>query len=191
MIFPKHFSKMKVSIIIILLLSTFLIHSNGYITIEIEPDDLHRISEILQTHIHQQHHQSLTRSPLRRAIVPLLKTVSSGIVQLFGIMLTLVGANLLTSKLEPVVVMHQTEKLDDINITKPSILLEKCEHEYGCDQNICWRTCIDEKSQEKENNGQSWCFTTANQSEPLLQTCEFAYECSPCWECLGSCNPAE
>lgn len=83
--FLKHFSKMKVSFIFILLLSSFLIHSNGHITIEIEPDDLHQISEILEAYIQRKHHQSLTRSPLRRAIVPLLKTVSSGIVQLFGI----------------------------------------------------------------------------------------------------------
>lgn len=88
---------MKVSFIVLLLTIFFIISSFGHITIEIEPNELHQISEILQSFINQQQQQlqpqyPSMRNPILRVIGPLIKPVSVGIIQMIGIKLTPVGS---------------------------------------------------------------------------------------------------
>lgn len=100
---------MKLSILnLFCLLSAFLLVSkcaSGQITIQIEPDDLENFSEILINHLYQ--HQV---PQMRTSWIGIIKTVSKSVLQLFGVMITLVGANLLTSKLDPYIATSSTGK---------------------------------------------------------------------------------
>lgn len=71
-------------------------------------------------------------------------------MQLIGIMLSLVGANLLTRVFEPSAVPQVL--INDIgNITSftPS---ETHFRDYGCDNNVCWRTGGDKFDKSEKNN---------------------------------------
>lgn len=183
-------SKMKLFIVILLTSSIWQQHAYGFITIQIEPENLQQIGEvIMQAYMQQQ--PIVLQTPTTRCahISSAAKKISRGIIQLLGIMMTLVGANLLTTKLESFVVVNQPE-FSAKNITTPTIIQsDKChEYDYGCDDNLCWRTCDVSADYEKsvENINQPWCYTSPNESE--FQPCNFSYECSPCWNCLSPCK---
>lgn len=162
----------------------------GSITIDIEDEDLQRIGEILVQHYVEQQLTSATKSTISTKV----KAFSLGVLQLLGVMLTLVGANLLTAKLD-------SSTSNSFNhVTSNNNTFNFCKHfDYGCDRNICWRMC--EKEMESvanvgENNKtivanatlSTWCYTTANPGERDFQQCLYAYECSPCWTYLGPCH---
>lgn len=173
---------MKVSVIIIILLFTSILHTNGYITIEIEPDDVHQLSDILQMFIENQQIPTRTQYSLRRNIFSLLKSFSRGIVQLISIMMTLVGVNLITMKMESsIMLLNQTEQ----TTTHMFAHREICKHDFGCTENICWRTCEETNERKAE---QKWCFTSSYPNISNFQPCTYSYECSPCWSCSTSCT---
>lgn len=176
-------TKMKVSLVIIffLIASAILSYSNGHITIEIEPNDVHQLSDILQTFIENHHVPTRQRSSLKCVIYHSIKTLSSGIIQLIGIMLSLVGANLLTMKLE-----HSTNSVNQIK-SPTSMFNEECKHDFGCTGNICWRTCGDINNPSEEA-AQKICFTSSQPNITNIQRCTYAYECSPCWSCSTPCT---
>lgn len=94
-------------------------------------------------------------------------------------MVSLVGANLITAALQPIAVtdsiiaepLVQTKKLDPTKV---------CAQQFGCNNNLCWKACGNETN--------SWCFTTPKTYSNKLKACEAAYECSPCWSCVGVCH---
>lgn len=176
--------KLLTVFVLLFLTSSSLYHVSGHIIIHIEPADLHQIGEILVQHMQeQQEHSIIPRSRSSRSVAFI--KISQSVFQLVGILLTLVGANLLTAKLEPFVV-HQ------ININKPTITPpEMCNNDFGCDSNMCWRTCnvVDNVSNEqKKDITQSWCYTTSKANYSNYHSCIFSSECSPCWSCVGSCK---
>lgn len=176
---------MKVSLVIIffLIVSAILSHSNGHITIEIEPNDVHQLSDILQTFIENHHLPTRQRSSLKCVIYHGIKTMSSGIIQLIGIMLSLVGANLLTMKLE-----HSMTSVNQIKSpTSMFVHGEECKHDFGCTENICWRTC-EESSNPSGKVDQKICFTSSHSNITNFQRCTYSYECSPCWSCSTPCT---
>lgn len=175
----------------------FLIRVNGSIVIDIENDDVQRIGEILiQHYLEQQLTSTLsrtTRTTTYSMIVSTVQTLSLSIVKMIAVMLTLVGANLITSKLDS----PSSQPID--YITNENSTINFCSNfEYGCKQNVCWRKC----DKEVESNGisekndtlainttfSSWCFTTANPDERDFQQCDYSYDCSPCWPCLSPCH---
>lgn len=171
---------MKVTVFIIILLFTTILNSNanGYITIEIEPDDVYQLSNILQTFLeNNQIPTTRTRSSIRHIILPLIKSFSRGIIQMLSIMLTLVGANLITMKMESSVVI--------VNQTEQTTTHEICKHDFGCTENICWRTC-EETNDKKEE--QKFCFTSPYSNMTNFHPCTFTHECSPCWKCTTACT---
>lgn len=190
-----------------ILISTIL-YVNGSIIIDMENEDLHRMGEILVESYFQ--HQLMGHRPNQMAsrsiILSQIKKITFNGVQLFGIMMTLVGANLLTSYFEPIINIHSTNSVSVINTTTTSMSsatinpTKLCAYDYGCDKNVCWRTCSEYSSgyidhhnkvhEEKmgEETAQSWCFTTSKPKEQQFHPCEFSYECSPCWSCLGPCH---
>lgn len=175
---------MKVSVVFILF-SLFFTYSHAHIVIDIEPDELQRVAEIL---VQSYLTRNLTpRTVLTRNIVfSCIKKVSSSAVQLFGIMMTLVGANLLTKIFEPSVISPQFLFADN-NVT--SILPDEfCKRDFGCDHNLCWRTCGDELGVHEKNKPQSWCYTAPKTELRNYQQCIHSHECSPCWECIGVCH---
>lgn len=180
--------------LVIFLLTSTLFHQpvNNHVIVQIEPEDVQRFADILmQIHggdigIHPQ--QLVIQSRTTKSVCSLLmiRKISQSVIQLVGIMLTLVGANLLTTKLESHAVVQPQMTME--NITGPKKLqLKLCQHEYGCDQNMCWRTCGGTTEQE-EVEKQSWCYTKSSSKKDEYQMCNLSTECSPCFECLGPCK---
>lgn len=123
---------------VFIILSLFSIH--GHITIEIEPEDLNRISEILQIIINEQQLQPIIRSTTRNSIIPVLKNITCSVFQMLGIMLTLVGANFITMKMEP----SMLQQTSDTNISLLALIEPPgiCKSDYG------WRTCNENDSND-------------------------------------------
>lgn len=172
---------MKVSVVCVLLL--FLTYSTARISIEMDPEDLDQISDFFQAFItHQQQHQyqSIMNFSIRYRITPFLKKTACGFIQLIGVMLTLVGANLLTSKLDSVEPLQPTE----MNVRNNNS--QMCNIDYGCNQNLCWRTCY--TSLHEKINSQLWCYTSPKHNAREFQRCIYSSDCSPRWECLESCH---
>lgn len=63
-------------------------------------------------------------------------------------MLSLVGANLLTSVLEP---FTNTQMYKNTTLTPSQI----CKSDFGCDHNLCWRTCDMKFDADEQQNAQS------------------------------------
>lgn len=168
---------------IFIMLSLLCAFSQGNIVIYIEPDELQRVAEILvQSYISQ----NLTpQTGLQRNIVfTYMKKFSYSTVQLVGIMFSLVGANLLTKIFEPNVLPLQSSIIDNDNNNSTSIKPSQlCKSDYGCDRNVCWRSCGKESDDTR-----SWCYTTPNLESRNYQQCIYSYDCSPCWECIGVCH---
>lgn len=179
----------KMQIFVIFLLLSHLCHQNrhqtyAYINIQIEPEDIQNVADIFM-----QFQPSYPQSG-NFHIKRLCKSFSRNILQMMGIMLTLVGANVITSMLEPFSVVQKVSEISGVaNITAHKLVpSELCKSDYGCDENICWRTCDEEKDGEKIIS-QSWCYTSSKKNKMEYQKCNFSYECSPCWDCLTSCKP--
>lgn len=181
-----HFSKIKVLIIFFL---ACVILQHQCVTIEIQPDELEQIGEILIQAYMQHPTTSIVTQRRGTALISMAKTATRGLLQLLGILFTLVGANILTSKLEHQINLtpnHQIVKQDDVKVnideTMQTAPLKQCnQNDYGCDDNLCWRTC-------DTSNGNSTCYTSPNSKEKIIHRCIFSKECSPCWECMTLCE---
>lgn len=179
---------MKVSIIFVcLIVFSSVISSQTSIVVDIEPEELQRVAEILvESYISHNLSPQINRNAMRTNIFSIVKKVSLNIVQLVGIMLSLVGANLLTKMFEPSAAPQVlTNDISNSNITSfaPS---ETHFRDYGCDNNVCWRTC-GEKFEKSEKNKQ-WCYSSPKPELHKYQECIYLHECSPWWECLGICH---
>lgn len=170
----------RISLIVIGMISlslslSLLSGADGSIVIDMEPEDLQQLGEMLvKSYMKQQ--KSSTSLSLG------LKRFSLGVIQLCGVMFTLVGANLITSKIE---LFSSTSPP-----APPTVVPQKiCNNDYGCDNNMCWRTC------NATEGDLSWCFTTpklkGEEKDEQYHICTYSYECSPCWSCVGSCYPPE
>lgn len=157
---------------------------NGHITIDIEPEELQRMGEILvETYVQQQ----LTPRSTSSVILSHGKKIACGIMQLIGILLTLVGANIATSRLDHFMIPKSSVVNIGAAVNVSTFTPSKmCKSDFGCDANVCWRTCDSELGVGEENK--SWCYTTPKKNEKKIQQCSHSYECSPCWDCLGPCS---
>lgn len=174
---------------LILLINPVYCQTN--IVLDMNPDDLQKIAELLVesyiTHNVKPRYMSTTSRVLAQ-----LKKVSSSTLQFFGITMSLVGANLLTTILEPKITSTQTTIVGNSSSNKfepthtPLVgnisSVSSCEKFVGCDGNACWRSCY------TTNNTNSWCYTSPNPAIRDYHRCNHAYECSPCWECLSACQ---
>lgn len=91
---PKKNMKMNFVIIWISFCAIFL-SASGQVTIQIESSDLEDFKEMFTNYLHRHHHVSQSNG--------IAIFFSKGAIQSASIMLTLVGANLITAKLEPYV----------------------------------------------------------------------------------------
>ena len=95
--------------------------------------------------------------------------------------MSLVNANLITKLFEPNELIPQT--FTNQNMTRNSIKpSELCNKDFGCDRNVCWRSC-DVGSTDKNSESPSWCYTTSTPGCHVNRQCIYAHDCSPCWEC--------
>lgn len=168
------------------MLLSFSLHLNGQLTINIENDDVNQLSEILQR-IAQKSHPSSRISPATCFLIPLVKKITINLIQMGGVLITLFGANILTMNYE------YSHKMDHSSLTVTNIESkisppEKCKHDFGCSQNLCWRTCDEPiDGNVNEELGNKWCYTTPISNRPYYQPCKRNNDCSPCWSCVNPC----
>lgn len=185
---------MKMLFVLVFFFSLFIVHSFCYITIEIEPDDICQINDILQSIINQnQHHVQLQnqRKTFIRAFIPMLKTFTVSILQMIEITITLVSSNLITTQMEPIILHKQIVINNSSNVETKTISQQEniCkQNNYGCNANICWRTCNEKDADNLHQKGQTICFTSASVDKNEHQTCKNNSDCSPCWNCITSCQ---
>lgn len=145
----------------------------AHISIKIGDQDIDQVTDFLQTFAHgpikQYEHSFILRH---------MKKFSSSFFQMFGIMVTLVCANLLTSALSPSVGPSQSNLEFCVNTNATDNI------EFGCYHNTCWRMCYS----ENENESNFWCYTSPNLSTHGYISCAFHSDCSPYWECLNLCQ---
>lgn len=173
------FSIVKISVVIILFTKMF---TSAHLVIDIEPEEMQRIAEVLVEN-YISHNLTPRTTSTRNIVFSHIKKISLGVVQLMGITLSLVSANLITSKFEPVIESDATINNDNITVLKPS-----CNRDFGCNRNVCWRACDADSSDNGKNKSLSWCFTTPKPEARKYQQCIHSHDCSPCWECLGGCH---
>lgn len=174
-----------------------LVAVEGHISIDIDPEDVDKIADFFETIIslnpHQQFLQPVART--RCCIIRLSKKIVSGVFQMFGIMITLVGANLLTTKLSQVmtsnsqsVVTEYSYKLEEIHKNHTGTnQIEMCDskNDFGCNRGLCWRSCTQEVF--GGDDYESWCFSAPEKRAHKMHPCKNSLDCSGCWTCSYPC----
>lgn len=84
--------------------------------------------------------EELQSSTIHPTALSRCKKSSIYLVQLIGVTISLVSASVIANKIES---MMTQNTYSSINEHKTSILSPSqiCNNEFGCDRNICWRTC--------------------------------------------------
>lgn len=152
---------------------------NMHILIDISPMELQSIGEVLvESYLH---HNLIQRKPsIGNTMLSVVQKCACQLFQFIGITCSLVGANILTSMLQ------QSADAPTATTFNSSLVPSKlCNHDYGCDDNVCWRSC---KSNGKSTEDAAWCYSTPDPKLRKYQQCLYQHDCSPCWECLGTCN---
>lgn len=146
---------------------------------------MQRIAEILVENYIS--HNITPQISTRSSVLLKIKKIVVGLVQFIGITVSLVSANLLTSVFQPVNIPPAMTDIyiGNVSTYKPS---QMCNWDYGCDRNVCWRTCDVGSSVHGKNNSQAFCYTTPRSDGHNFQQCIYPHDCSPCWECLGPCH---
>lgn len=179
---------MKVKVLLIWLVASFLLHSEAFISINIDPEDLDRVSDFFHSIVINQEPETLIRSPQHRVISFMKKTIY-GTIQIFSIIIALVGANVISSNLVPAVSIEQKPEIIFNNQKKKNSTginpkyAGKCDIDFGCHKNICWRSCYTNVYEKK-----FWCYASPNPLERKFQRCNITSDCSLCWECLEKCH---
>lgn len=166
-----------------------IIYTNAHISIDIDAAELQSIGELLvETYLHQNLIQRAYSLP--NTILQKIKSVATTVLQLIGVTISLIAANVLSpilqTKIEPTTLTTTTTAVNSYqydNITLNPFKL--CPHDFGCDRSVCWRSC---NSTAKGTIGKSWCYTSANPRSNKPEKCLHIYNCSPCWECLSVCH---
>lgn len=166
--------KLFALILVVLLLNY---NVNAYISIDIDSAELQQLGEMfVQSYIEQS---IILSTRLRPRCLKIIKHIA----QIGGIMVSLVGANLITSALQPFAMPNSVEPSQTSHIpirSEQSIPTKLCDQQFGCHRNLCWKGC--------GNSNTSWCFATPKNEIKKLHACEAAYDCSPCWKCIGVCH---
>lgn len=170
----------------ILFLSAFIVCAESVISIDIDPVELQSIGEVLvESYLH---HNLIQRKPsLKNNCYNKIQQSSIAVLQWIGITSSLLGANLLTMYFQAMNILQPVSNINNniiatvtttpAKVIKPS---EVCPGQYGCDDNMCWKSCGTEIN--------AWCYTSPKPKNHHFQHCSYSYECSPCWTCLGPCN---
>lgn len=139
--------KMLFSKVLIVVLTLCIIINHAQVLINIEPEELQRIGEIVVTHYFRESDIGQSKSMLKTILLN-CKKISTSLIQLIGIMLSLVGANLLASMLE-------TYSNSKLNISSTITTMKICNNDFGCNKNLCWRSCDNESDEKRKQGGTS------------------------------------
>lgn len=180
---------MKVTVILILFtMILFLLQSEAFISINIDPEDLDQVTDFIHTVTINDQSQPIISNRKNRVIISMVKKAIFSTIQLVGVMLSLVGANIISVNLVPDASMQQKQQfpqseniLPNQNKTIKIKFGEMCHIDYGCNKNLCWRTCNTVADGKK-----LWCYTSPTSRK--FQYCAHANECSLCWDCIEPCH---
>lgn len=176
---------MKLKVLFIsLCIFLFVIHSEGFITINIDPEGMDQVNEFIQTiGINIQSHP-LTFYQRNRVCLKIMKDTTIAILQLFGVFLTFVAVNHVSTSEVSVEQKEQYPQSEIIfrNPTKANNFeyTKMCKTDYGCNKNLCWKEC-----NSIVNGTKLWCYTSPTGD---LHRCSGAEDCSPCWDCIERCH---
>lgn len=190
---------MKVKVLFICLFAfVLLLQSEAFISIQVDPEDLDYVSDFFQSIIINGQTQTIVHTPRHRIILSWVKKTTVGVFHLIGVMLALVGANMLSSNFIPDVPMQvQQPKIKLSSVVEPGKKIqiesklsnvvpkytEMCDVDFGCHQSLCWRTCHSIIKGKRQ-----WCFTSPNSHGREFHHCNKTNDCSVCWDCIESCH---
>lgn len=181
-----------------LLLCIFTIVIKAHISINIDPEDLDRISDFFQQiiHIHYDNlYETVPSVATRNNIITKMgKYVLKGLIEtvrVISIIVALVGSNLISMYIMPDSVPVQSKIQPNlqtpINIIdhqlNPAVHAEKCQTDYGCSNNVCWRSC-----HSNTETPLLWCYTNPKPNVLEYYHCETTEDCFLCWECIEPCH---
>lgn len=184
--------KVKELLFICLFASSLLFHSEAYISINIDPEDFDQVSDFLHTIMINEQPQSMMQTRKNYLLKSLLKKSIYGSIQLLGVMITLIGANVISTILIPEVPVVQDKQQEiifqnqnDSNISNLKYS-EMCNIDFGCNRNLCWKSCntiVDGKN--------LWCYTSPKAHAGGIRDfhhCIDMDDCSICWDCIEPCH---
>lgn len=203
---------LKLNILKFIIISEILICSESTIFVRINPEDLNSVIDFLENivTVDIRNRQLREAIPYRRSnqLCSLLYRGFLNSMHLTGVMISLIGANILSTilienvkigKYDPhfvnnvgLPILHRTkslisntaptQKLNNITRFSESIS-ETCNIDHGCNNHTCWKTC-----HGYSNGTRSWCFTSPNTTLKQLQKCNTTDDCSKCWDCVEDCR---
>lgn len=168
---------MKISIVFLLFL--LFVHLNAHISIRMDDGDFTQVGDFLQTFAHGPIHPYEHSFFLRN-----LNKFTSAFIKMFGFMLTLLTANLLTVIFTPLISTSLQETKSDIFFGKNSTINNWDKNEFGCIDNVCWRSCYT----DNDNENGFWCYSSPDINSHEYKSCNHESDCAPYWECLNPCQ---
>lgn len=160
--------------------------------INIDTEDLEQVNEFFEIITHRAHEIEIPiNRPCNRYVKLLLKGIRTG-VQLVGMTMSLVSANVITSyfNINEFGLLHQnTTEVFAKRVTTPQSETSQkkkksCDVLFGCHDNVCWRMCYSDNPALH-----LWCHTSPNPFSRKIQHCDAHTDCLQCWECVETCHP--
>lgn len=130
------------------------------------------------------------RATLTRTMWRKMGGILEFVLQMIGVTASLIAANIFSPYFQTVFNLKEIPQSPRTAVTILSRVRYNngtltpgnlCPNDFGCDRNLCWRSC------HHEDNQTSWCYTRKPDKRAYAQCIEMA-DCSPCWECLGHCH---
>lgn len=191
---------MKLSVVLFYLFfsASLIVLAESFIAINIDPEDLDRVSEFFHSIILSEPAQTIVQRE-RHIFRAMVKKTIFGVIQLTGVMMSLVGASVISSSFvheAPAIQPQQPQQASQQPPHQPpqqpqeaqypeqleNIVLKCTNLDFGCSVNYCWKTCF-----EKASNGKNlWCHTSPKSN--ALHHCKSSDECSICWDCVEKCH---
>lgn len=178
---------MKFSILFVLFLTITITQkclcvNPHHLVINIEQDEMEHIAEIL---IESYLAHNVRQQPVSHRIVLLsiMKQAAFRVVQLFGITMSLVSANLITKMFETSDEIQVPIVDNTVNATNAKKAM--CDRDFGCINNVCWRSC---DNNEISIETDLWCYSSPKPELRNYQPCAYSHDCSPCWDCISACQ---
>lgn len=166
-----------------------LVRARITVTANMNPRELESLGSILvETYLRHNLIQCLPTA--RGAILAFILKIPRAVYDFLNLTSSLICAGILTPilhekyvKSEQKVVQSEPKPIVVQEYSHPkNVMHKKCDQDFGCDRNICWRSC---HSDAKKSG---WCYSSPNVKHHKYQQCIYAHDCSPCWECIGPCN---
>lgn len=177
------FNSKKIVVLFILCIFTSAWAS---ITIDMHPEELQSIGAVL-VESYMRHNLIQRQETVTRMIFNKMGKFLAGLLQMLSITTSLIAANIFTPyfQLGSQPIIDTTIGMQkNVKITSTPATIDQCPNDFGCERNLCWRTCDQKFNVTKD----AWCYTSPTPQNRKHTHCTSHLECSPCWECISVCN---